>query len=399
MRAAIFIDGGYLLKQLQDAKVNPDYSRLAEFLLRPLRRNTQLDLMRCYFYYCPPWMSEKPTEAELRRMAAHERFMAEMQEGCDRWQVRLGKLERRRDGDKEVFAQKRVDVQLSVDLVQHTAAGHIQHAVLVAGDSDFIPAIVAAKESGTTLTLWCDRDRSVHRDLLKLADEVHYIRWKDFPSRPWPEPRVEVPRTDQRPEPRADLPQDGRLEARPEPRPVERPRETQMALSQGAPTELRSQVQDPRPEARPEIHPESRPEGPQATTPDGEVPKKKRGRRRGSGKGNATKPVGDGVNEAALAPAVAAHAPTAAAPAQPQTSPPAAVAKPRHRAPPRSQVQKAPLVPPSAPGEVVEEVGDDIGNRAEEQASAGAKPGRRRRGGRGRRRKGPAVAPPSGEPS
>ena len=81
MRAAIFIDGGYLLKQLQDAKVNPDYSRLAEFLLRPLRRNTQLDLMRCYFYYCPPWMSEKPTEAELRRMAAHERFMAEMQEG------------------------------------------------------------------------------------------------------------------------------------------------------------------------------------------------------------------------------------------------------------------------------------------------------------------------------
>ena len=395
MRAAIFIDGGYLLKQLQDAKVNPDYSRLAEFLLRPLRRNTQLDLMRCYFYYCPPWMSEKPTEAELRRMAAHERFMAEMQEGCDRWQVRLGKLERRREGDKEVFAQKRVDVQLSVDLVQHTAAGHIQHAVLVAGDSDFIPAIVAAKESGTTLTLWCDRDRSVHRDLLKLADEVHYIRWKDFPSRPWPETRADVQRPDQRPEARTDLPQDGRLEARPEPRPVERFRETQMVLAPDAPAELRSQVQDPRPEARPE----ARPESPQATTADGEVPKKKRGRRRGSGKVHAAKPVvGEGVNEASSAPASADHAPPGVTPAQPQTLAPTVAAKPRHRAPSRSQGQKAPPVPAAAPVEVVEEAGDDIGNRAEDQASAGAKTGRRRRGGRGRRRKGPAVGSPSGEP-
>ncbi len=183
MRAAIFIDGGYLIKQLQDARLTPDYRNLAAYLLKPLRRNVQLDLMRCYFYYCPPWMSDRPTEAELRRMAAHERFMAELQEQCDRWQVRLGKLERRREGDKEVFAQKRVDVQLSVDMVQHAAAGHIQHAVLVAGDSDFIPAVIATKQSGATLTLWCDKDRSVHRDLMLHADEVHYFDWRHFPGR------------------------------------------------------------------------------------------------------------------------------------------------------------------------------------------------------------------------
>lgn len=183
MRAAIFIDGGYLFKQMQDAKVTPDYSRLAEFFLAPLSRRIPLDLMRCYFYYCPPWISDKPTEDELRRKAGHERFLHEIQEACDRWQIRLGKLERRRDGEKDVFAQKRVDVQLSVDLVQHTAAGHIQHAVMVAGDSDFIPAIVAAKESGATVSLWCDHDRSVHRDLIFHADEVHFIDWQAFPSR------------------------------------------------------------------------------------------------------------------------------------------------------------------------------------------------------------------------
>lgn len=181
MRSAIFIDGGYLLNQLADAQITPDYRRLAEHLLAPLRRQTTLDLMRCYFYYCPPWMSEKPTEGELRRMAAHEKFAEEI-EANDRWQLRLGKLERRREGDKQVFAQKRVDVQLSVDLVHHAAAGHIQHAVVVAGDSDFIPAIAAAKESGATVTLWCDNDKSVHRDLMAEADEVHFIDWKTFPQ-------------------------------------------------------------------------------------------------------------------------------------------------------------------------------------------------------------------------
>jgi len=393
MRAAIFIDGGYLLKQLQDAKVNPDYTRIAEFLLKPLRRNTQLDLMRCYFYYCPPWMSEKPTEAELRRMASHERFMAEMQEGCDRWQVRLGKLERRREGDKEVFAQKRVDVQLSVDLVQHSAAGHIQHAVLVAGDSDFIPAIVAAKESGTTLTLWCDRDRSVHRDLLKLADEVHYIRWRDFPSRPFPEARSDnmrnEARSDPRLEPRSEVRPDPRLDLRvADIRAQEPSRATQHETQDGGPavdSEIRSELDS-------DIV---------AVAPEGELPKKKRGRRRGSGKGHS-KPAPATTSSEAEAPAasVAASSPSsparADAPVAHQIPDQAAPSKPRTRAQPKSSTRVASEQPVIA-AEVHEEAGDDIGNRVEASPGGAAKPGRRRRGGRGRRRKTAPVGPPSGE--
>jgi uncharacterized LabA/DUF88 family protein len=180
MRAAIFIDGGYVLKTFQEAKINPDYSRMAEYLLAPLRKQIPIDLLRCYFYYCPPWMSQTPTEDELRRMSVHEKFVDDI-ESIDRWQIRLGKLEKRREGDRDVFNQKRVDVMLSVDMVRHAAAGHIQHAVLVAGDSDFIPAVNAAKDHGATITLVCARDRSAHKDLLKVADEVLYFDWKKFP--------------------------------------------------------------------------------------------------------------------------------------------------------------------------------------------------------------------------
>jgi uncharacterized LabA/DUF88 family protein len=181
MRAAIFIDGGYILKALQEAKLNPDYSRIADYILAPLRRQIPIDLLRCYFYYCPPWMSQNPTEDELRRMAAHDKFVEEI-ESIDRWKIRLGKLEKRRDGDRDVFSQKRVDVMLSVDMVRHAAAGHIQHAVLVAGDSDFIPAVNAAQEHGATITLVCSPDRSAHKDLIKVADEVMYFDWKKFPT-------------------------------------------------------------------------------------------------------------------------------------------------------------------------------------------------------------------------
>ena len=182
MRAAIFIDGAYVLSHLKQFDLIPDYVELADFLLKPLRKKVPLDLLRCYFYYCPPWMSTEPTDSEKRRMAEHVAFMEKLT-SLERWSVRLGKLHRRWDGHKETFEQKRVDVLLSVDMVRHSAAGHIQHAVIVAGDSDFIPAIAAAKESGATVSLWCGLEDTVHKDLLDLADIVNRFDWKKMPSK------------------------------------------------------------------------------------------------------------------------------------------------------------------------------------------------------------------------
>jgi uncharacterized LabA/DUF88 family protein len=149
-----------------------DYSKLANFLLLPLRKNLPIDLVRSYFYYCAPWMPENPDDEDNRRMEAHRQFVDQV-ESTNRWQVKLGKLERRREGRQEYFEQKRVDVLLSVDLVRHAAAGHIQHAIIVAGDSDFIPAVAAAKDSGVTVSLWTGPVKTSHRDLDWLADELH----------------------------------------------------------------------------------------------------------------------------------------------------------------------------------------------------------------------------------
>lgn len=180
MRAAIFIDGGYILNQFKQSNIEPDWEELADYFLAPLRQSVPLDLLRCYFYYCPPYISQDPSDDEIERMKEFETFTETILSN-DRWAMRLGKLQKRKEGNKDVFEQKRVDVLLSVDMVRHAAAGHIQHAVLIAGDSDFIPAVEAAKESGVTLSLWCGNYNTVHNDLIALADEVHQLDWKYFP--------------------------------------------------------------------------------------------------------------------------------------------------------------------------------------------------------------------------
>ncbi|MFC1670847.1 NYN domain-containing protein [Spirochaetota bacterium] len=182
MRAAIFIDGAYFLSFMKKYDITPKYDELVDYILKPLRKSVPLDVLRCYFYYCAPWVSQDPSESEKKRMEEHDAFMEEIT-SLDRWAVRLGKLHKRWDGQKTYFEQKRVDVLLSVDMVRHSASGHIQHVVVIAGDSDFIPAIEATQESGATVTLWCGDVASIHKDLVELADIVHYFDWKKLPKK------------------------------------------------------------------------------------------------------------------------------------------------------------------------------------------------------------------------
>lgn len=205
MRAGIFIDGAYLINFCRNAGVDIDHAKFEDHVMVPIRRRMPTDLLRAYYYHCAPWVSENPTDDEAARLEHFKRFMAPI-ESIPRWEVRLGKLEKRWKDNRDVFEQKRVDVLLSVDLVRHAAAGHLQHAVLVAGDSDFIPAVEAAKKSGVTMSLWCGERNTVHDDLIVLADEVHLLDTKTLPTiprrakptvrakKPAPHPAVKKPR-------------------------------------------------------------------------------------------------------------------------------------------------------------------------------------------------------------
>ena len=64
-----------------------------------------------------------------------------------------------------------VDVHLSIDLVDLSATGKIDTAILVAGDSDFAPAVKKAKNSGVRVILCCaSNPNEYHRELWNVAD-------------------------------------------------------------------------------------------------------------------------------------------------------------------------------------------------------------------------------------
>jgi len=88
--------------------------------------------------------------------------------------VREGKLAFRgldKDSGQPIFEQKRVDIKLAVDLVLLATKRQITRAAIVTGDSDFLPAIQAAKNEGVLIHLFHGGgDNRPHRDLWDTAD-------------------------------------------------------------------------------------------------------------------------------------------------------------------------------------------------------------------------------------
>lgn len=164
-RVAVFIDGGYLDKVLASeyGMARLDY---ADFAAALCGRD---EMLRTYYYHCPPWQGNPPTPEEQLRFSGKERFFDALR-SLPSFEVRLGRLERRgvnEDGSPN-FVQKRVDIQLGVDLVQLSVKHRIDRAVLVTGDSDFLPAVFAAKNEGVRVDLV--HGAQYHFDLWQACD-------------------------------------------------------------------------------------------------------------------------------------------------------------------------------------------------------------------------------------
>ena len=165
-RVANFIDGAYWQRIVADEfnRARIDFSALARAMAN------ETDILRSYYYHCMPYQSSRPSREESERYAASQRFYTAL-ELLPRFEVRLGRLEfrgNRADG-RPIFEQKRVDIMLGVDMVQLAAKGHITQANLLAGDSDFIPAVAVAKAEGVLVKLF--HGNGCHSDLLREVDE------------------------------------------------------------------------------------------------------------------------------------------------------------------------------------------------------------------------------------
>lgn len=175
MFTAVFIDGAYLEKVLQyeHARAKVDFRLLVDAMIG------DDVLLRTYYYNCPPYQSNPPTDEERSRYSSWRRFEDALR-NIPKFDVRLGKLVFRgtRSDGKRIFQQKGVDLMLGVDMALLAAKSRLAKVVLLSGDSDFVPAIEAVKREGILTTLWHGsdgRDSSASRELQQTCDERHEL--------------------------------------------------------------------------------------------------------------------------------------------------------------------------------------------------------------------------------
>ncbi|MBI5051576.1 NYN domain-containing protein [Candidatus Micrarchaeota archaeon] len=146
-QCAVFIDAGYLTEVCKTANIRIDFLKFSE---------TLAERIACYrfktFYYdCAPYQDEKSTEQEKEFYNKKLSFFDAIKY-LPRFEVKYGKLQRLLKSDgKWSYNQKMVDTLLSLDLLNSVHNKYISSAIIVSGDSDFVPAVKYAKDAGATI--------------------------------------------------------------------------------------------------------------------------------------------------------------------------------------------------------------------------------------------------------
>jgi uncharacterized LabA/DUF88 family protein len=169
-RIAVFIDAGFVDKVANAFGIRFDYGKLAKHVASDGK------LIRAFFYFCRPYRSSPPTTDENERYNKHQQFISRLQQ-MDRFELREGRLHYRgkdQQTGRPIFEQKRVDVMMALDLVRVARSNQFQRAILLTGDSDFVPAINMAKDEGLEVVLYYQRG-SAHEDLVQCCDVAHAI--------------------------------------------------------------------------------------------------------------------------------------------------------------------------------------------------------------------------------
>jgi len=170
-KCAVFIDGGHVNSILDNlGRIRINYGDFVNNMVQGY------DLIRSYYYDCPPYQSQPPTVEEAEAYRNREKFFHALRKQ-DRFEIRLGYLAFKgytQDG-KPILTQKSTDIRLAVDLVRLSLARIIDTAFVVAADGDFSPAVETAKDVGVSVHLYHGTPYS--QSLWEICDRRTIVDW------------------------------------------------------------------------------------------------------------------------------------------------------------------------------------------------------------------------------
>ncbi len=170
-KTIVFVDGSNLYRGLLEnfGSANIDFGAFISFLVAKNK------LVKTYYCNVPVNRNDKPEEYKRQ-----QKFFSALRR-IPRFEVKLGRLEKR-PGAPPV--EKGVDVWMAVDIVTHAYSNIFDVAVLVSGDSDFVPAIEAVQDFGKKVINVCfPKTKSFH--LNQVCDETITVNKAVFGKLAW----------------------------------------------------------------------------------------------------------------------------------------------------------------------------------------------------------------------
>lgn len=203
MDVAILIDAAYLSRSLRPIlRRFPSAEDILDFAARCLWRDNE-HLFRIYYYDCPPYerraihpLTREPltfAHTEMcRAQKALQHRLAESDGVAFRagvlqfggWQISERTAQELLKYPRQLlpcdlrprFRQKRVDIKIGLDVAWLSARGIVGRIVLVAADTDFIPAMKLARREGVQIVI-ASPSRDVPVEMRVHADA---FRWIDY---------------------------------------------------------------------------------------------------------------------------------------------------------------------------------------------------------------------------
>ncbi|MCH8686146.1 NYN domain-containing protein [Pedomonas mirosovicensis] len=196
-RVIVQIDGGHLRAQARRDGVDYTVDLIEDFAHAVLEK--QEELVRVFYYDCRPFQGEAqlPVSGDTYHFKSGGGWLDELA-SRDYLCVRTGMLKFRGWKPKMLpmptggltdqhfrpdFEQKGIDLQLGLDLTQVIDRQAADRVVLVAADTDLIPAMARARNSSVQLIGIDFPNAPLHGEILAHFDVMREVEW------PKPDPR------------------------------------------------------------------------------------------------------------------------------------------------------------------------------------------------------------------
>lgn len=166
-----FIDGGYVRKRYAEAMnrvfgeaAEPDISNLHKWSYG--NRFGNAIPQRFFYYDClDDIKKDSETDDQFKMRVQHQTARFERIQSLAGFHIRLGSL----SGKEQKTRQKKVDVLLAVEMLDHAFRKNMDAAFLLSGDGDFAPLVDGVTRLGTWVEVYYEPS-SISKDLLLAAD-------------------------------------------------------------------------------------------------------------------------------------------------------------------------------------------------------------------------------------